>query len=76
MPFVLCCHASIETIDELLVLVFFSQGPMNVSKPSAIGFATTWVVDVSSTVGVGEKFDVHRKVQLPLKVVMDPCPSH
>jgi hypothetical protein len=48
---------------------------MNVFKPSAIGFATTWVIDVSSTVGVGGKFDVHGKVQLPLEVVMDPCPS-
>jgi hypothetical protein len=23
MPFILCCHASIETIDELPVLAFF-----------------------------------------------------
>jgi hypothetical protein len=49
---------------------------MNVSKAFAIGFATTWVVDVSSTIGGGEKFDVYGKVQLPLEVVMDPCPSH
>lgn len=55
---------------------FFYKGPMNVSKPFEIGFATTWVVDVSSTIGVREKFDVHGKVQLPLEVVMDPCPSH
>jgi hypothetical protein len=49
---------------------------MNVSRPSTIGFATTWVIDVSSTIDVGKKFDVHGKVQLLLEVVMDPCPSH
>jgi len=49
---------------------------MNVFRPFVIGFATTWVIDVSSTIDVGKKFDVHGKVQLPFKVVMDPCPSH
>jgi len=49
---------------------------MSVSRPFAIGFATTWVIDVSSTIDVGKKFDVHGKVQSPLEVVMDPCPSH
>ncbi len=53
-----------------------TKGPMSVSRPFAIGFATTWVIDVSSTIDVGKKFDVHGKVQLPLEVVMDPCPSH
>jgi len=41
---------------------FFPKGPMSVSRPFAIRFATTWVIEISSTIGVGKKFDVHGKV--------------